>query len=1501
MQDKKAALDFSQQEEKLAALNISLHIANGEPANCEGAVVSDISVYKHCGKITGFLAIVGSDVTNLNDLSNLRQIVPAKGSKQYSGYGLALVRNTKLVDVSGLSFLAGAIPGGVLVSGNPELQNLKGLEAVSGVGTAWDGVSISVVNNAKLGSTAALKGISGKLAGAVMIKGNPSLADTDGFLGLSSIGKNDYNASLVIQNNAILPNIDGFQAVTRIEGSVVIAGNTKLKDLNGLTTTMSLGADSLGRSCVIRNNPALKSLVGLSSVVGEIPGAMEISANDALTSMSGIQYISKLGRNVLGWSLDISSNQKLETMSKLKLQSVTGGLRIKGNAALKHLNGCVSLASIGVAHNGRSLEVAQNDAMRSVALKAVKATMGAVLVQNNTVLHAISLPMVQDFTSDGIMGRSIEIVENPKLHELDFSSCRSITGSLSIAHSNSLLNLQGFSGLTSIGCNLHRNSLEVANNAAMLNFKGLGRLDQMSCSIVIESNLQLQTLAGLDQLQTIHGASDLGNAISVFLNSNLVNLDALSKLNGNLPGGISIAGNPKLVSLAGLSNIARIEKKNGNGNVVELIKNPLLKDLSGLNLTGSIVGAIELVNNGIENVDALKNVEEIVSPNKLGDALVVVGNLELKNIDGFTKLGGTLAGGIVIVANPKLSSIGGLKGRNPIIAANYVQVGGIECLTQHDHEYLKSLCTTADCATNDIQASKACQKDCVIGKWSEYTPCLKTCGGAYQTRTRYVIESPENGGNACPETTQQRACGQLECPFGCSVGDWDSWGGCSKSCDKGVQTRERKVLKKEGSKFVCPPLVSSQTCALDRCAVDCVTSMWSAFDACSSSCGVGTWKRTRKVMQYPEFGGAACTDKLEENVNCDNGPCPVACEVTVWGEWSPCSASCGTLGTHFKVRKIVSFSKTGEYTCPSLSRVRQCNVKPCPVDCSVGKFSEWTACSKSCADANGPGERLRSRPIIRATQYGGKACPTADVQKACNTKPCPVNCLTSEWSKWSGCTATCGWGHNRRSRSILTSAAHGGTVCPTTQDAKQCDSVPCPMTSSDCKLSPWGDWEPCDVSCGGGHRSRYRRILVYTTKFGADCPAVSNREACGQQLCPQDCATTDWSAYGPCSVTCGGGGTQERHRRVISKGQYGGAECPHTLVVQECGSSPCPFHCKVSEWGEWTSCSKSCGEGMKQRKRQVAAQNLDMSDFTCPSSKQTQICNWQACPVDCATTDWKFYGRQCSKTCGEGTNKRVRFIKTQPKYGGHSCGPLENTLSCSAEACPIDCKVTDWSEWAPCSVTCGVGSRDKTRIVMTEPAHGGAVCPRKRSRSKACHAGKCPDQCRLSAYGPWGKCSATCGRGTKVSKRKILEKPSGANTCGSLEKRAWCNEQLCPVDCIAGPWSDWRVDPYDSSSNPPKVRERSVVVSPWAGGADCPELQQRQTPCNEAVYGKWSSCDSTGSKYRYSVRKCAKNGAHIQQKTRQTSRCTPNWGGGASAQASGTYGEGSAGVPAAKM
>lgn len=55
----------------------------------------------------------------------------------------------------------------------------------------------------------------------------------------------------------------------------------------------------------------------------------------------------------------------------------------------------------------------------------------------------------------------------------------------------------------------------------------------------------------------------------------------------------------------------------------------------------------------------------------------------------------------------------------------------------------------------------------------------------------------------------------------------------------------------------------------------------------------------------------------------------------------------------------------------------------------------------------------------------------------------------------------------------------------------------------------------------------------------------------------------------------------------------------------------------------------------------------------------------------------------------------------------------------------IDCMVTPWSEWTPCSVTCGKGFITKTRMIKILPQNGGRKCPKKLSKKKKCKERKC--------------------------------------------------------------------------------------------------------------------------------------------------------------------------------
>ena len=63
---------------------------------------------------------------------------------------------------------------------------------------------------------------------------------------------------------------------------------------------------------------------------------------------------------------------------------------------------------------------------------------------------------------------------------------------------------------------------------------------------------------------------------------------------------------------------------------------------------------------------------------------------------------------------------------------------------------------------------------------------------------------------------------------------------------------------------------------------------------------------------------------------------------------------------------------------------------------------------------------------------------------------------------------------------------------------------------------------------------------------------------------------------------------------------------------------------------------------------------------------------------------------------------------------------------------PVDGQWSDWSVPSTCSVTCGTGTRTKTRTCDNPaPAHGGAQCIGSSDETEACQEVDCPGLCRL--------------------------------------------------------------------------------------------------------------------------------------------------------------------------
>jgi hypothetical protein len=258
------------------------------------------------------------------------------------------------------------------------------------------------------------------------------------------------------------------------------------------------------------------------------------------------------------------------------------------------------------------------------------------------------------------------------------------------------------------------------------------------------------------------------------------------------------------------------------------------------------------------------------------------------------------------------------------------------------------------------------------------------------------------------------------------------------------------------------------TCEPNLCAVDCVLSDWSAWGACSVPCGGGTRIRTRTVLVPAANGGAAC-GVLEESENCNTQPCPVDCVVSDWSEWSTCTATCGG-GMQTRTRTVLVPAQFGGAPCGSLSESRACNEQPCPIDCVVSDWSEWSTCTATC----GGGMQTRTRTVLVPAQFGGAACGSLSESRACNEQPCPVNCVVSAWSEWSSCSAACGGGTRTRTRTIITPAANGGDPCPPLEETEACNTQPCGATGACCvgntctitaEVDCTGTWLGADTQC----------------------------------------------------------------------------------------------------------------------------------------------------------------------------------------------------------------------------------------------------------------------------------------------------------------------------------------------------------------------------------------------------------------------------------------------------
>merc|ERR1719316_1568924 len=168
------------------------------------------------------------------------------------------------------------------------------------------------------------------------------------------------------------------------------------------------------------------------------------------------------------------------------------------------------------------------------------------------------------------------------------------------------------------------------------------------------------------------------------------------------------------------------------------------------------------------------------------------------------------------------------------------------------------------------------------------------------------------------------------------------------------------------------------------------------------------------------------------------------CEV---GEWMPgeCSVECGG-GERTLTREVITPAANGGAECPVMLVKEACNMQPCPIDCVVGEWSEYGACSKDC----GGGIQSRVRHPITEDEHGGEPCGDLSETIECNMDACDLPCeLEPEWSEWSECSKECDWGVTFQTKGVAKEGGPEG-YCPEWYDeermqAAYCNTMECPQ------------------------------------------------------------------------------------------------------------------------------------------------------------------------------------------------------------------------------------------------------------------------------------------------------------------------------------------------------------------------------------------------------------------------------------------------------------------------
>ncbi|XP_072020209.1 thrombospondin type-1 domain-containing protein 7B-like [Amphiura filiformis] len=874
----------------------------------------------------------------------------------------------------------------------------------------------------------------------------------------------------------------------------------------------------------------------------------------------------------------------------------------------------------------------------------------------------------------------------------------------------------------------------------------------------------------------------------------------------------------------------------------------------------------------------------------------------------------------------------------------------VYCIRMNDTVFTPvpdELCESSSKPPSNGECSVPCPKDCKVSAWGPWSGCKTTSCSVqsykrekgHRIRTRDIMMQPDIGGQECPHLAEFLPCDIHMCyewamePIEeCIIKTGDY-------CGEGTQQHRVTCVGPDRTPVSdrdCASTISEdkpmveQPCTIP-CPDDCVLTEWGPWSACSQSCGKGgTETRRRSILARNKPGSKECPDEeLVEERLCNSHSC-VGFAWMATG-WTACQSvntayhippnhliegiTCG-VGRQTRIQESVcvrvsNFKEAPDKRCSDMNKPpisQQCKI-PCPTDCEVSEFGEWSPCPETCPEGRGDNFfQTRQRYILKHAVSGGAVCPALTENRLCIV---PSHCFKFNWipSDWSLCKPVseengiprlneddqkCGMGLKTRERRLY---PYGVDECLKYSGPMPASSEPCHLPcDDDCEFKEWGKWTDCQNNCQG--EQIRRRKSSGKSRKKAECNDGSNHALIEYRSCTcptfelvpagreSNCILNANSALGDC-----GFGLRYRARQCRDENE-------RIMPFSYCGSDSeeftksvcdiaCPRDCQLSPWSEWGECSQVTESvGQRTRRREILDRPRNGNNGRpCPAhdgegylyeNKPCQLFNdsnveyywsaemWRECNLD-------YNNAPENATCGSGGFQRrtVRCIMKSPSgfmgWTNHSMCDLdskpEETRECT-KPCPGECVVSEWGEWSICPGNCNLVSfRHRTREIIRElpPEEEENLCLDEMEQQQCMLGINCYEY--VWNVTAWSTCElkpgAVCGEGTMTRILQCKEK----NEAGNVVDMSYCEERLapfnqplegkchvgCSIDCLLSEWSQWTKCSDVCGPDVGQVRTRKVLREPAVLGRPCSTQLQQQRPCKampcfQWVMSEWSEC-----------------------------------------------------------